>query len=190
MSNQFAAIAFTDAVREVQREMGSRAAYADFDSGVARNHRLGENEIAFLQMRDSFYMASVGETGWPYVQHRGGPPGFVRVLDDRTIGFADYRGNRQYVSVGNLRGNDRVSLFFMDYPNQARLKMLGRARVIGSDHEQMALLQEEHRASAEGLGGEPELEDDGNTSDCLAGLLVRHASPVVLAHFRGQFHGH
>ena len=80
-------------------------------------------------------MATVSETGWPYIQHRGGPTGFVRVLDEGTIGFADFRGNRQYVSVGNLMTDDRVSLFFMDYPNKTRLKLFGRARIVGLDDQ-------------------------------------------------------
>jgi predicted pyridoxine 5'-phosphate oxidase superfamily flavin-nucleotide-binding protein len=78
-------------------------------------------------------MATVTETGWPYIQHRGGPVGFMRVLDDRTLGFADFRGNRQYISLGNLSTDDRVSLFFMDYPNRRRLKLFGRARAVGLD---------------------------------------------------------
>ena len=80
-------------------------------------------------------MATVSETGWPYVQHRGGPAGFVKVLDEKTLGFADFRGNRQYVSVGNLATDNRVSLFFMDYPNRRRLKLLGRTRMVGEDDE-------------------------------------------------------
>jgi ferredoxin-NADP reductase/predicted pyridoxine 5'-phosphate oxidase superfamily flavin-nucleotide-binding protein len=104
--------------------------YAAMEAGEDYNHSLGEREASFISARDSFYIASVSETGWPYVQHRGGPPGFVRVIDERTIGFADFSGNRQYVSVGNVKKDDRVSLFFMDYPNQTRLKLLGRVRLI------------------------------------------------------------
>ena len=95
---------------------------------------LGERETAFIGARDSFYMASVGETGWPYVQHRGGPAGFLRIVDEQTIGFADFTGNRQYISVGNFRKDDRVSLFLMDYPNRTRLKLLGRVKLIGPEH--------------------------------------------------------
>ena len=87
----------------------------------------GPAEAAFLAARDSFYMATVSDTGWPYIQHRGGPPGFLKVLDEQTIGFADFRGNRQYVSVGNLSGDDRVALILVDYPNRRRLKILGFA---------------------------------------------------------------
>jgi uncharacterized protein len=131
MGHKFAAIAFTPTVKHVQEQLGSRSNYARMEAGEAmRNHVLGPTEAGFIGERDSFYMASVSETGWPYIQHRGGPKGFVRVLDEKTIGFADYRGNRQYVSVGNLMTNDRVSLFFMDYPNRTRLKVLGRAKLI------------------------------------------------------------
>jgi ferredoxin-NADP reductase/predicted pyridoxine 5'-phosphate oxidase superfamily flavin-nucleotide-binding protein len=130
MAHKFAEIAFTPIVQAIQVEEGSRAAYARMDEGDDYNHRLGSREASFIAARDSFYMASVGETGWPYVQHRGGPVGFMKVLDERTIGFADYSGNRQYVSKGNFRSDDRVALFFMDYPNRRRLKMLGRVRSI------------------------------------------------------------
>lgn len=137
MAYRFGEIAFTEGVKRLQEEMGSRSAYARRvaragdaeDAGAA----LGPDEAAFIGARDSFYMASVGETGWPYIQHRGGPTGFVRVLDGCTIGFADFGGNRQYVSVGNLSADDRVALFFMDYAHQARLKMFGRARIVPAE---------------------------------------------------------
>lgn len=134
MPHRFAEIAFTPTVKRVQEELGSRAAYARMEAAPeVVNDRLAEAEAAFIASRNSLYMATVGETGWPYIQHRGGPNGFVRVLDDRTIGFADFRGNRQYVSVGNLMTDDRVSLFLMDYSNSRRLKLFGRVRVIGLD---------------------------------------------------------
>lgn len=131
MPHHFADIAFTPTVQKVQEQMGSRHAYARME-GIpeAVNQSLTGAEAAFIGARDSFYMATVSETGWPYIQHRGGPAGFVRVLDDRTLGFADFRGNRQYVSVGNLVTDDRVSLFFMDYANRTRLKLFGRARAV------------------------------------------------------------
>jgi hypothetical protein len=136
MSHHFAEIAFTPAVKKVQEEQGSRFSYARMENVPdAVNHRLTEAEAGFIAARNSLYMATVGETGWPYIQHRGGPTGFARVLDERTIGFADFRGNRQYVSVGNLMTDDRVSLFFMDYPNRTRLKLFGRARIIGLDDD-------------------------------------------------------
>ncbi len=137
MAHKFAKIAFTPVVRAIQMEQGSRAGYAAMDEGDDYNHRLSGREATFIAARDSFYMASVGETGWPYVQHRGGPAGFMKVLDEGTIGFADYSGNRQYVSTGNFRSDNRVALFFMDYPNRRRLKMLGRVRTIGLDEPEL-----------------------------------------------------
>jgi uncharacterized protein len=136
MPHHFAEIAFTPTVKKVQEQQGSRASYARM-AGVpeATNHTLTEAEAGFIAAQNSLYMATVGETGWPYLQHRGGPVGFVRVLDERTVGFADFRGNRQYVSVGNLMTDDRVALFFMDYPKKTRLKMFGHVRLVGLDDQ-------------------------------------------------------
>lgn len=133
MARAFSEIAFTDSVKAVQTQYGSRQAYAKFDLAEDRRDALSDYEIEFIAERDSFYMASVGENGWPYVQHRGGPKGFLKVLDEKTIGFADFRGNRQYISVGNLSDDDRVSLFLMDYPNRQRLKIWVRAKVVHAD---------------------------------------------------------
>jgi predicted pyridoxine 5'-phosphate oxidase superfamily flavin-nucleotide-binding protein len=130
MGDRFAEIAFTPRVRAVQEQQGSRARYARLDDGPANHDRLSEREAAFIATRDSFYIATVSETGWPALQHRGGPPGFVRILGEHLIGFADFRGNRQYITVGNIATNDRVALFFMDYPSRTRLKLLGRARAV------------------------------------------------------------
>jgi len=124
----FGDVVFTDRVKAEQELRGSREMYAGMTARPAPNG-IGDREAAFISMRDSFYMATVSEDGWPYIQHRGGPRGFLKVLSDTKIGFADYRGNRQYVSVGNLKSEQRVSLFLMDYPNRARLKMLGHASV-------------------------------------------------------------
>lgn len=136
MSHGFAEIAFTPTVKKVQEQQGSRGSYARMEAVPEEtNHRLTPAEAGFIAARDSVYMATVGETGWPYIQHRGGPAGFVRVLDAATIGFADFRGNRQYVSVGNLMTDDRVSLFFMDYPNRTRLKLFGRATLVGLEDQ-------------------------------------------------------
>jgi len=130
---RFQNLTFTPAVKAVQERLGSRPAYARLEARAgAGPDRIGPDEAAFLEDRDSFYMASVGEGGWPYVQHRGGPNGFVRVLDPSRIGFADFRGNRQYISVGNLERDDRVALIFVDYPNRARLKLLARARAVSA----------------------------------------------------------
>ena len=151
MGHKFAEIAFTDTVRKMQQEQGSRENYAAMDEGEDYHHIIGEQEADFIAQRDSFYMSSVSETGWPYVQHRGGPAGFMRVIDEHTIGFADFRGNRQYVSAGNFRQNDRVSLFFMDYPNRRRLKVLGHIRAVSKDETELLsqLKTEGYRALVE-----------------------------------------
>jgi predicted pyridoxine 5'-phosphate oxidase superfamily flavin-nucleotide-binding protein len=115
--------------RALQEADGSRASYARMEAGAGREDILTEREAQFIADRDSFYMASVTEQGWPYVQHRGGLAGFLRRLSGNRLGFADVRGNRQYLSVGNLHHDDRVSLFLMDYPNRRRLKLIGHARV-------------------------------------------------------------
>lgn len=130
MANHFATLAFTAAVKAQQERHGSRRAYARGEQGPVSNDRLGPDELGFIAARDSFYLATVSETGWPYVQHRGGPAGFVRAVDEHTLLFADVRGNKQFISVGNLSANDRVALIFMDYPNQTRLKLLGRATLV------------------------------------------------------------
>ena len=130
MGHRFADLAFTDRVRAIQEQAGSRASYARLEGGAPHHDRLDPTEADFLAVRDSFYLATVSETGWPYVQHRGGPPGFLKVLGERTIGFADFRGNRQYVSLGNLGGDDRVSLILVDYPRRRRLKIMGHAKAV------------------------------------------------------------
>ena len=140
-SRAYSDIAFTPAVREMQTRMGSRANYAPLDHAAKPEDRLGPQEIEFIAARDSFYQATVSETGWPYVQFRGGPMGFLKVLDDKTLGYADFRGNMQYISVGNLANNDRISIILMDYANRARLKILGRVRFVGLDEEPALVAQ-------------------------------------------------
>ncbi len=135
MGNRFHEIAFTDLVKAHQQKHGSRRQYERMAQSGATGGSLGSNEETFLSRRDSFYMASVSETGWPYVQHRGGAAGFVKTLAPDLIGFADLRGNKQYISLGNLEHNARVALFFMDYPNQTRLKILGRVEIHENDSE-------------------------------------------------------
>lgn len=129
MSHRFAEILFTDSVRATQDRYGTRAHNARLEQNGGPNTVLTEREIEFIEARDGFYLATVTETGWPYIQFRGGPRGFVKAIDERTLGYADFRGNLQYISMGNLAANDRVALFFMDYRNRVRLKLLGRARV-------------------------------------------------------------
>jgi hypothetical protein len=118
----------TPSIVETRRANGGDAIWSDF-SGDRDFERFTDAERQFIASRDSFYMATVAKNGWPYVQHRGGPPGFLHVLDDRTLGFADFRGNRQYISVGNLSADDRAALILADYPNRQRLKILGHVEL-------------------------------------------------------------
>lgn len=131
MARAFAEIAFTPSVRAAQERYGSAPAGERFLSDeIDRRDRLTEHEASFIQARDGFYLGTVSEDGWPYVQFRGGPAGFLRVLGEKTVAWADFRGNRQYLSAGNLGANDRVSLFLMDYPNRRRLKLWGCAQIV------------------------------------------------------------
>jgi predicted pyridoxine 5'-phosphate oxidase superfamily flavin-nucleotide-binding protein len=132
MSYGFLDVAMTPSVRAVQAQLGVGGVWDDF-KGHREFDRFTGNEVAFIAERDSFYMATVSETGWPYVQHRGGPPGFLKLIDDRTLAFADYRGNRQYISVGNIAANDRACLFLMDYGRRARLKIYAHVEVVALD---------------------------------------------------------
>jgi predicted pyridoxine 5'-phosphate oxidase superfamily flavin-nucleotide-binding protein len=125
----FGALAFTPLVKKLQERYGSRRQYERMEKFGEPQESLTAFEEEFLVQRDTFYMATTGATGWPYVQHRGGPKGFLKVIDDRTLAFADFRGNKQYISTGNLLSDDRVALIFIDYPRQARLKILGRAKI-------------------------------------------------------------
>ncbi len=134
MSYGFLDIAMTPSVKAVQTQMGADRVWADFKGERAFN-RLTEDEAGFIADRDSFYMATVSETGWPYVQHRGGARGFLKVVDEQTLAFADFRGNRQYISTGNLAADDRACLFLMDYPRRARLKIYAHVDTLGLDED-------------------------------------------------------
>ena len=129
MSYGFLDIAITPSVRAAQAKMGADRLWQNF-AGRRAFDRFTDNEAAYIARRDSFYIATVSETGWPYVQHRGGPAGFLKMIDDRTLAFADYSGNRQYISTGNLASSDRACLFLMDYPQQARLKIYAHAMTL------------------------------------------------------------
>lgn len=130
MPRAFADITFTTSVKAAQQRYGSREHNKHFEFADDPRNVLGEKETHFIQARDSFYQATVSENGWPYVQHRGGPKGFLKVLDQQHIGYADFRGNFQYISVGNINHDDRVSLILMDYAHRRRLKIWGRAQVV------------------------------------------------------------
>ncbi|WP_281238780.1 pyridoxamine 5'-phosphate oxidase family protein [Flavobacterium praedii] len=129
MATNFAAIAFSDAVKVLQEKHGSRKSYERMEKFNIIDG-LSENEMGFISNRDSFYLASIGVKNFPYIQHRGGPKGFVKVLDENTIGFIDFSGNKQYISVGNFATNTNVALIMMDYPARARLKIFARAEIV------------------------------------------------------------
>ncbi|MGB8355261.1 MAG: pyridoxamine 5'-phosphate oxidase family protein [Chthoniobacteraceae bacterium] len=126
MTAKFHELAFTDSVRNAQQEYYGQTRFVPNE---AAPDLLTQDEIDFIKARDSFYMATVSETGWPYVQHRGGEPGFLHVISPSLLAFADYRGNRQLISTGNIAAKDRVMLFLMDYPQRTRLKIFGHARI-------------------------------------------------------------
>ncbi|UXS34538.1 pyridoxamine 5-phosphate oxidase [Agrobacterium tumefaciens] len=132
MTYGFLDIAVTPAVRKVQQQLGVASMWENF-RGHREFDRFTDQEASFIADRDSFYMATTSETGWPYLQHRGGAKGFLKFLDDRTLAFADYRGNFQYTSVGNLSANDKACLFLMDYPRRARLKIYVHAEAMSLD---------------------------------------------------------
>ena len=133
-------VAFTPAVKAIQERLGSRRGYARSEQGRGWNRTITEDLAGFIAERDSFYLGTASADGQPYIQHRGGKPGFLKVLDERTLGFADFRGNRQYLSMGNLSENDRCCLFLMDYPNRRRVKIWGRAEFVEQDADLLARL--------------------------------------------------
>jgi hypothetical protein len=130
MAYIFGSLVFTPVIKALQERYGSRRQYARREASGFAQDGLGPSETEFLAECDSFYMASIGETGWPYVQHRGGPAGFLKAIDAHTVGFADFRGNKQYISAGNLMTDARVALIMVDYPRQARLKIIGHVKIL------------------------------------------------------------
>jgi predicted pyridoxine 5'-phosphate oxidase superfamily flavin-nucleotide-binding protein len=126
---KFGSLLFTPVVKKLQERYGSRRQYEKLVSSSATRENFTQFETEFLADRDSFYWASMSSSGWPYVQHRGGPSGFLKVIDDHTLAFADFAGNKQYITTGNVLTDNRVAMIFVDYPRQARLKVLGRADV-------------------------------------------------------------
>lgn len=153
MAQNYVHTLFTDAARAMQEIDGSRVSYARMEEGASGEpDAISDKEAEFIAARDSFYLASVTSEGWPYMQHRGGPAGFLKVLPGNRLGFADYRGNRQHVSTTNLIAEPRVSLFLMDYPNRRRLKILGRARIVSAEDDPglvASLMPEGYKALAE-----------------------------------------
>lgn len=143
-------VAFTPSVKAVQSRLGSRAAYARMEAGNGWQTQIDDELATFIGEQTSFFLATANREGQPYIQHRGGPPGFLRVLDEKTLAFADFRGNRQYVSMGNLAENPRVHLFLIDYAHRQRIKIWGEAEVVEDDPELVA------RLAVPGYAGRPE----------------------------------
>lgn len=138
-------VAFTPAVKAVQERRGSRRAYARMEHGAGWPRRITPELAAFIAERDSFFIATASAQGQPYMQHRGGPKGFLRVVDERTLAFPEFNGNRQYITAGNLSENDRALLFLIDYASRRRIRIWGRARVLDGDMPPAL----PHRAAAE-----------------------------------------
>jgi predicted pyridoxine 5'-phosphate oxidase superfamily flavin-nucleotide-binding protein len=130
MPHSFGSLVFTSAVKALQERYGSRRQYERFERSGEPQDRLSEQEIELIAERDSFYLATIGASGWPYIQHRGGPKGFLKVIDDQTLAFADFRGNKQYISAGNLATDDHIAVIMVDYPSRLRLKILGHAEIL------------------------------------------------------------
>jgi predicted pyridoxine 5'-phosphate oxidase superfamily flavin-nucleotide-binding protein len=129
----FGSLVFTPVVKQLQERYGSRQQYERIARSAASHGRFTAFEVEYLAERDSFYWATSGSTGWPYIQHRGGPKGFLKVIDDHTLALADFRGNKQFISTGNLLTDNRVAMILVDYPQQARLKILGRVEVLDGE---------------------------------------------------------
>jgi uncharacterized protein len=157
MTDRYLEIATSDTVKELQERWGSRSAYCRLESGPLTNNQLGPEEIAFIEAQDSFFLASLNDSGWPYIQHRGGPPGFLKVLGNNQLGFPDLKGNRQYLSFGNILKNPRVSLFLIDYPARARLKIFGQAKLVEGENLPAALRK---------------IENDPGTTPIERGIIV------------------
>lgn len=130
MTDNFTELAFTESVKAQQEKYGTRSAYERMERGGKFRNQLTWQEQRHIESRDSFYLSSVGEHSWPYMQFRGGPKGFLKVIDGNTLAFADFRGNGQYISTGNFNGNKKTMLFLMDYPNKKRLKIWAEAEVL------------------------------------------------------------
>ena len=141
MTENFTELAFTESVKAQQEKYGSRTAYSRMERGGEFRNKLTWQERGFISARDSFYMSSVGENGWPYMQFRGGPKGFLKVLDDNTLAYADFRGNGQYISTGNFNDNNKTVLFLMDYTKQQRLKIWAEAKVLDATDDPELLKQ-------------------------------------------------
>jgi predicted pyridoxine 5'-phosphate oxidase superfamily flavin-nucleotide-binding protein len=186
MAQKYLSTTLTESVCRAQQQYYDRSIVVP---EILERDALGEAEAAFIAARDSFYLGSVSETGWPYIQHRGGPPGFLRVIDPRTLAFADYQGNRQLISTGNLMTNDRVTLFLMDYRSRQRLKLVGHARIQdarGGHHSTLQLIGAPPRTKVERI---IVIDVVGYDWNCPKYITPRYSTPDVeelVASLRGQ----
>ena len=152
MTDNFTELAFTESVKALQEKYGTRTAYSRMERGGKFRNQLSWQEKKHIADRDGFYLSSVGKNGWPYMQFRGGPKGFLKAIDDRRLAFADFRGNGQYISTGNFIDNNKTMLFLMDYPNKRRLKIWAEAEVLdAADHPELAqqLIMPDYKAIVE-----------------------------------------
>jgi predicted pyridoxine 5'-phosphate oxidase superfamily flavin-nucleotide-binding protein len=142
MKKPISDVAFTPAVKAIQERLGSRSSYSGMEQRGGWQSSINPDLAGFIAKRDSFYLGTATASGQPYIQYRGGPRGFLKVVDEKTLGFADYRGNRQYISMGNLSENNRAFVFLMDYPNRQRIKIWGRAEVVEGDQDLLERLHD------------------------------------------------
>jgi predicted pyridoxine 5'-phosphate oxidase superfamily flavin-nucleotide-binding protein len=150
MKKYISDIAFSTTVKKVQEENGSRSSYAKMEQGIGWQNSVDQRLSEFIEQRDSLYFGTANTEGQPYIQHRGGPKGFLKVLDDKTLAFADYSGNMQYITIGTLRENNKAYIFLMDYPNRTRMKLWGTAKVIDNDSKLLEKLHStEYKAKPE-----------------------------------------
>jgi len=143
-------IAFTSTVKAIQQRLGSRRSYERMERDNGWQTKVSPDLAGFIAERDTFFLGTANADGQPYIQHRGGPPGFLKVIDEETLAFADFRGNRQYLTMGNLEDNDKAFIFLIDFANRRRIKVWGRASVVEDDIELLALLSDpEYKAKPE-----------------------------------------
>lgn len=182
MARAFTALAFSSAVKAAQARSGAREHALRTEQREPANDRLTPDLAAFIAAADSFFIATASREGWPYMQHRGGPAGFLKVLDDRTLAFADYAGNKQYITVGNLSENDRVLLFLIDYERGRRLKLWGRARVVDGDSALLSRVADaDYPAKAERAILFDVMAWDLNCRQHLPGLLRKRGATAPLS---------
>ena len=185
MASNYQSIAFGEETKKLQEKYGSRSTYARVEQ-TSFYDGLTENETAFINERDGFYIASNGHDGYPYIQYRGGPAGFLRVIDNNTLGFLDFRGNKQYISTGNVKEDDKVALMIMDYARKARLKIYAKAEIIESGTDEVL----EEKLAMPGYNAKPEriikLHVQAYDWNCPQHIVQRFTIPEIEDAFAAQ----